>query len=206
MVQVTGGTVIESRVNIKRGVRFGCSTTYREPAWGRDKWRLKRIRALNLPPLSQEMVFWRLSVVPAPLNAYAGSMYWPCEARLASGEWIDRVCLVRARDWLGPWPHEMDGPYLDISDIVEVRESPSRLPAPFIYETQRKALGLGFNGGMVEIVLADGRSVIMGGEFFDFPPYPKDAGPIDVVEVRTPTRDRMAEALFPARPIWCLVD
>lgn len=196
----------ELKADAASGVRFGRPVAYREPGWGRDKWKRKRVRELDLPMLSQELVCQRLAVIPAPLNAHSGSMYWPCEAQVASGEWIDRVCLVRARDWFGPWPHEMDAPYLDVRDIVEVRESPSRLPAPFIYETHWKALGLGFNGGMIELILADGRSLLVGGDFFDFPPYPKDAGPMDVVEVRTPTRDRMAEALFPARPIWCLVD
>ena len=189
------------------GVRFGRARDYREPGWGREAWRRRRLRALDLPSLSPELVRQRLAIVPAPFHACTGAVYWPCEARVASGDWIDRVCLVRASDWFGPMPHEQDDhPYMDIRDIVELRESPSRLPPPFINETHWKALGLGFNGGMIELVFRTGESLLVGGEFFDFPPYPEDAGPADVVEVRTPTRDRMDEARFPARPIWCLVD
>lgn len=195
-----------SETHTAGGVRSGNPSIYREPAWGIDRWRRKRLRELDLPTLSQDLVLQRLAVIPAPLDPHAGSVYWPCEARLASGEWVDRVCLVRARDWSGPWPHETDGPYLDVRDIVEIRESPSRLRPPFIYETHWKALGLGLSGGMIELVLADGRSLFVGGDFFDFPPYPEDEGALDVVEVRTPTRDRMDEVRFPAPPIWCLVD
>lgn len=187
-------------------IRQGVFTPYREPLLNFEGWRRRRIRALNLAPLGQELIRQRREIVPAPLPGYGdGTVYWPCEVRVSEADWIDGVCLVRATDWRGPWPHEGDGPYLEASQLLEVRESPSRLPPPFINKTERKALGLGFAGAMIELVYRDGSSTLIGGEFFEFPPYPHDKGPADVVEVRTPTRDQMPDARFPTPPIWCLV-
>ena len=186
-------------------VRWGKFATYSEPGWGLDQWRRKRLNALKLPRLSYEIERQRREIIPAPWISYQGSFYCPCEVRVSDQDWIDHVCLIRATDWAGPWPHENDGPYLEVSQLLEIRESPSRLPPPFIYQAEGKAQPLGFNGSMIELVYRDGSSTVVGGDFCEFPPYPDDKGPADVVEVRTPARDRMPEALFPARPIWCLV-
>ncbi len=103
--------------------------------------------------------------------------YRPCLVRLADGTALDRVYVVQAephiRLW-GIWPeHDRGKRSLSIDEVVQIGESPSRLPARLVtkmYEAGESGMGY----CRFVLILRDGRRLpyVTGGavDFVDLPP------------------------------------
>jgi hypothetical protein len=146
----------------------------------------------------------------------------PCRVLLKEGRWVDRVYLVDEAAYLRLWkmPPGEDASRrpLPAEEIVDVAESPTRLPARFADRLYRAGeSGAGYT--CFTLVLKGGRRLpYMTGHAVDFPQWPDDVTPDLVREVlphevpaefkkRTPlTHEASAPHLWclyrPPRPRW----
>lgn len=120
---------------------------------------------------------------------------------------MDRVCLAEAGPWFdvwGVWPDEDRGKNnLDISLVVDLWESPTRIPAPLAEKPYRGTDG-GMGGSLFALVFRDGsRLTVRGGDAHDFVDYPAGYGPAGVVDIEC-----WLDRRTPAEPLphfsWCL--
>jgi hypothetical protein len=133
-----------------------------------------------------------------------GILYRPCEVVLADGTVCDRVYIQDAASLIavsGVWPEEN---VIDVVQVREVRESPSRLPASFaskIYGAGESSMG----GTIFELEFGDGiRQVYKSGRLIDFLQYPEGLTSADVVRA-FPHRGREAQTWLTSRDyFWCL--
>lgn len=113
--------------------------------------------------------------------------YRPCRVTLVDGTVRDHVYVQEAESWFSVWgvdPEDDSGKQLvDVSSIVSIEESPSRLPVRFanvLYEAGESAMG----GVFFALTLKDGRTLYCeAGGAVDFVDWPADVQPNDVVEV-----------------------
>ncbi|WP_415013952.1 hypothetical protein [Brevundimonas sp.] len=171
--------------------------------WIRGEIRRHGVMSLPFPEaLRADLV----RIVPAPADYWSGAHYWPCEVQLKSGAWLDRVCIIRGVDTHhgGLLPLET---HILPQDIVALRESPTRLPPPYINRILAgETLSLGMTGAVVEVVFDDGSTLIVGGDAsFEFPAYPQGKAARNVVDVRLPEGEWSERVSFPEAPIWCLI-
>ena len=114
--------------------------------------------------------------------------YFPCRVRLRDGQMIDRVYvqpLEPYRTYWGVLPHDDPGKRaIAIEEIVDLEESPSRLPPGFADELYRAGeSGMGYTVFRVEF--RNGASLaIMAGNAVDFIPYPPGLSPADIIAIR----------------------
>ncbi|MCZ6779612.1 MAG: hypothetical protein O7F16_11700 [Acidobacteria bacterium] len=138
----------------------------------------------------------------------------PCRVLLRDGRWLDRVYLVEEVPYLRQWKiHPKKDPSrrdLPLDSIVDVDDSPTRLPARFATRLYRA--GESWQRFTVfTLVLENGRRLpYLMGHFLDFPQWPDDVTPELVTGVipheapdefrsRTPSPH---QAAAPHR--WCL--
>lgn len=158
----------------------------------------------------------RYAVLPdfirAGLNRIAPSgedklRYYPCRVTLKSGESIDRVYVAPEEPYFYYWGvYPEDDPakrWIRIEDVVEVQDSPTRLPARFANEIYRQGeSGMGYS--IFAVVFSDGnRQACVTGGAVDFIHYPLGKGPSDVVEV-LPHEGRDAQPVKGPEYYWCL--
>jgi len=114
-------------------------------------------------------------------------MYYPCAARLKTGELVECVYLSEAETWFrswGVWPEDDAGKRsIKLLDIESLRESRLRLPATFANQLYAAGeSGMGYTIFTVEF--RDGSSsAYQTGNAVDFIDYPDGKGPTDVVRV-----------------------
>lgn len=113
--------------------------------------------------------------------------YYPCKVVITNGESVDCVYIepedLYIKYW-GVFPENDSGKrYIWISEIAQVEESPSRLPAQFANELYRSGeSGMGYT--IFTVVFADGTRQAYGtGNAVDFILYPSGKGQEDVVKV-----------------------
>lgn len=133
--------------------------------------------------------------------------YYPCRVTLKSGESLDTVYIVSEAPYLYYWgKYPEDDPakrWIRIEDVVEVEDSPTRLPARFANEVYRQGeSGMGYC--IFTVVFGDGsRQACVTGNAVDFIRYPLGKGPSDVVDV-LPHEGRDAQPVKGPGYYWCL--
>ncbi|MEE9229735.1 MAG: hypothetical protein V3U86_03420 [Acidobacteriota bacterium] len=109
----------------------------------------------------------------------------PCRVFLKDGRWLDRVYLVEEEEYLRHWKvppgEDPSRTPLPLSAIVDVDESPTRLPARYADRIYRA--GESWQRYTVfSLVLSDGRRLpYLMGHAVDFPQWPDDVTPDMVV-------------------------
>jgi hypothetical protein len=80
----------------------------------------------------------RLQLMRVEPSRYYRLEYRPCRVKLRDGSALDRVYVVQAApyyDVWGVWPEEDEGKHaLDIRKVVEIEDSPQRMPVKFANE------------------------------------------------------------------------
>lgn len=133
--------------------------------------------------------------------------YFPCQVTLKSGESLDTVYIVSEAPYLYYWgKYPEDDPakeWIRIEDVVEVEDSPTRLPARFANKVYRQGeSGMGYS--IFTVVFVDGsRQACVAGGAIDFISYPFGKGPSDVVDI-LPGEGRDAQPIKGPRYYWCL--
>ncbi|RIK81529.1 MAG: hypothetical protein DCC68_08355 [Planctomycetota bacterium] len=146
----------------------------------------------------------QLGDIEPSISAY-GLRLFPCEAVLDDGSVESRVYVVEARGYLaewGVWPwQDLGKRWIPAERIRSVRSSPLRLAAQFANELNAAGeSGMGYCIFSVE--LRDGRRIFfLMGNAVDFPSWPKDVCPDDVVSVRA--HDRHPDYAPGADYAWC---
>lgn len=110
--------------------------------------------------------------------------YFPCRVVLTNGDVIDTAYIESEQPFLRLWGAHPEKPWsINVEDIAEAADSPSRLPARFATELYRAGeSGMGY--AIFTVVYADGlREAWGGGNTVDFIRYPPGRGPDDVAKV-----------------------
>jgi hypothetical protein len=116
-----------------------------------------------------------------------GFEYRPRQVRLLTGDRVDRVYVCDARMYIprwGIWPWEDRGKsYIPITDITEIRSSPSRIPVRFANKMYRAGeSGMGYC--VFTLVLRDGGLLpYVTGNAVDFPNLPPGVSPSHIVDL-----------------------
>jgi hypothetical protein len=126
---------------------------------------------------------------------------------LKTGEVLDRVLIVPEKEYLYYWgiyPEDDKAKRsIRIEDILQLEESPTRLPARFADEIYRAGES-GMGGTNSIVVFADGtRQAYGAGGVVDFISYPTGKGPADVVGV-LPREGRGDTLIAVPDHYWCL--
>lgn len=156
-------------------------------------------------------LFERLLQVPPSIDEDLA--YRPCLVTLKDGRVLPHVYVQEAlsyhRNW-GNWPWNDPGKdFILIEDVVQIEESPERLPPRFANQLYR-AGETHMGGTTFMAVLKNGKRIIFGlGNAIDFPDLQSEARFEDIVEVIPYSRGRREE--FTGRPwnkghafFWCL--
>lgn len=166
--------------------------------------------ARRLPKIATSLYVRLLGIVPSIDQSWGGIIqYYPCDVVMRDGTKRNRVYLVNARQWLvqwGPLPNEPLGEHvLDVQDVIEVRESISRLLPRFANKLYAAGeTGMGYN--IFTVHFDDGTSTVhSGGNTVDFIQYPPGKSARHVVDVTPFTRDRAFPPDMELRPeyFWC---
>ena len=135
-------------------------------------------------------------------------VYYPCRVVLKSGEAFDTVYIVPEKPYVKYWgvyPENDRGKHwIRMEDVVEVQESPTRLPAKFANEIYRSGeSGMGYT--TFTVVFADGmRQACATGNAVDFIRYPSGNLPKDVVAVISHEGRRDDSSIKSPEWYWCL--
>jgi hypothetical protein len=133
--------------------------------------------------------------------------YYPCRVTLREGSVVDTVYIEPERPYLRTWgvyPEDDRGKrFVSIDDVVNVEDSPLRLPAQFANEIYRNGeSGMGYT--IFTVVFSDGTNQACAtGNAVDFIRYPEGKCPSDVIAVR-PHEGRNAEPVSAPHWYWCL--
>ena len=134
--------------------------------------------------------------------------YYPVKVKLKNGMWRDKIYLVGANEWIvqwGIWPDEDRGKNeVLITDIIQLADSPSRLPAQYATALyQEGESGMGYT--VFTVKFRDGSDMaVVTGNALDFIDYPLGQNPDTVVGVRAHDgRDGRSLSNGPEYA-WCL--
>jgi hypothetical protein len=118
----------------------------------------------------------------------AGQMlYFPCEVRLKDGRLLDTVYVEPDDMYIEYWgiypEDDKHKQSILIDDVIDIRESPMRLPVPFanaIYESGESGMGV----HVFTVLFADGsKQAYRSGSAIDFVTYPNGKTAKDIVGV-----------------------
>jgi hypothetical protein len=171
-----------------------------------QKRRTKYIPGHREYPELNEELSRELSLVPESDDH--GLIYKPCLVTLSDGNIIDHVYIVNANSYIkvwGAWPEDAKGKtWIDIRQVIRIRESPTRLPAQFANQLYRAGESV-MGGCIFTVIFFDGtQQVYCTGNAVDFIPYPDGKTPSDVYSV-IPHQGRDAtKMLFGSDYYWCL--
>lgn len=133
----------------------------------------------NYNPISKELFIKLNTISPTPSN------YYPCKVTLKNGQAIDYVYLVALKTYIKTWgsyPDEKSGKrYISINDVIDIEESPSRLPFPIVNKIYKAGeTGMGYT--IATFIFKDGlKEVLMNAH--DFIDYPVGKNKDDIVNV-----------------------
>lgn len=133
--------------------------------------------------------------------------YFPCCVRTKDGREIDRVYVVGAQSYIAQWgvwpdqdPHKFEVP---LEDVVEIRESPTRLPARLANELYRAGeSGMGYTAFTVTFRDGTDQSYVCGNAI-DFVSVPPGQTSRDIVAV-TPHAGRERAISDHVPYYWCI--
>jgi hypothetical protein len=135
-------------------------------------------------------------------------LYYPCSVRLKNGESLQCVYIIPEIPYIRQWgiyPEDDRGKsWIRVEDVVQVKESRSRLPTRFANELYRHGeSGMGYT--IFTIVFSDGsRHACVTGNAVDFIRYPPDLGPEDVIAVLPHEGSRDDSLIRSPEWYWCL--
>jgi hypothetical protein len=181
----------------KKGVSWDGDFTY-------EDWVRLQIASRPYPELTPALRTALRQIEPVKSEAVT---YWPCRALRISEDWQDCVYLTCAADWFpswGIWPSEDPGKgELNLADVKDIQESPSRLPARFAKELYKSGeSGMGYT--LFEVEFADGSSAAYtNGNAIDFLTYPPEKSARDVVAVRAHAGRNSPHPFPPPKYSWC---
>jgi hypothetical protein len=143
-------------------------------------------------------------IVPSGDNEF---WYFPCSVTLSDRRIFDTVYIEPEMPYLRSWgvyPEDDRGKrFIKIEDVVNVKDSPTRLPARFanqIYDHGES--GMGYT--IFTVVFSDGQRQAYGtGNAVDFIRYPDGKGPSNVSSV-LPHEGRNAQPVGAPDWYWCL--
>jgi hypothetical protein len=133
--------------------------------------------------------------------------YYPCAVRLTNGETLACVYVVHDEPYLRMWgvypENDRGKSWVCVQDVLEIVDSPYRLPARFATELYRHGeSGMGYT--IFTVVFSDGSRQAYGtGNAVDFVRYPEGKKAKDVVVV-LPHEGRNAESARGPGYYWCL--
>jgi hypothetical protein len=135
-------------------------------------------------------------------------VYRPCCVELEGGDLVDRVYFAEAFTWhkhWGIWPEDDPGKIaFSIDSVKRIFSSPSRLPvllANTLYRGGETSMG----GISFALVLRDGRRIpVLTGNAVDFPQYPPEVEPSDIVDVIHGYNEISVSRISSAEYSWCL--
>jgi hypothetical protein len=135
-------------------------------------------------------------------------VYRPCCVEVESGQLIDRVYFAEAFSWhkhWGVWPLDDPGKSsFSIARVKRIFSSPSRFPALLankLYRGGETSMG----GTSFALILRDGRRIpVLTGNAVDFPEYPPEVKPSDIVDVIHGYNEISASRIGTANYYWCL--
>jgi len=143
----------------------------------------------------------------APSENY-GLKYYPCRVMLKDGGHVDRVYVVEQQQYIRVWGvyPEGDGGKSSvlIEDVVDIEESPSRLPAQLankLYEAGESGMG----GTVFTVVFRHGgRQAFAAGNAVDFISFPEGKTTADIRDV-LPHKGRESRDIKKAPAYyWCI--
>ena len=137
-----------------------------------------------------------------------GLKYYPCQVALKDGGHVDRVYVVEQESYIKVWGvyPEDDGGKSEvlIEDVVDIEESPSRLPAKFankLYEAGESGMGV----TIFTVVFRHGvRQVFAAGNAVDFISYPEGKSSADIRDVLPHKGRESAEITRAPEYYWCI--
>ena len=133
-----------------------------------------------------------------------GIAYYPCRAQLHDGTHVDRVSVVDQAQFERLWGVGPERPTLAPSKLVSLQEAPMRLPKRFADQLYRAGeSGMGYC--IFTVRFQNGVSQAYStGNVVDFPDFPPDLYPHDVIEV-LPHQGRGEATRGAAAHVWCPV-
>lgn len=134
----------------------------------------------------------------------------PCRVVLEGGEVVNNVCIAEAETYIklwGVWPEDDPGKKaVDISKVVDIKESPNRLPAYLsnkLYSAGETAMG----GIIFTVLFADeSEQVYEYGNALDFIDLPEGKTVSDIIDVIPHKGRESANKLLGPEFYWCLYD
>lgn len=137
-----------------------------------------------------------------------GMLYFPCKVWLREGGTLDTVYVEPDEMYIDCWsiyPEDDKHKWsILIDDVVDVQESPMRLPVRFanqVYDGGESGMGV----HVFTVLFADGsKQAYRSGGAIDFIPYPAGKGPQDIVGVMPHEGRDDSTARDCLRWYWCL--
>ncbi len=156
------------------------------------------------PPLSKELKEKLLSIEPSKGH---GLLYYPCEVMLKDSMKYENVLFTDSHSFgkvWKIWPSiNVEGKEINVSDIVDLKESKSRLPAVFAHKLyQAGETRMGFIDFTVEFKDGTNQAYCSPG-IIDFINYPSGKSNNDIMRVlphKGIRKNQMDEPEF----FWCL--
>lgn len=136
-----------------------------------------------------------------------GIRYFPCMITLKNGQQRDYVYIVEQQSYINNWgvyPENDSGKSsILIDDIIDLKESPSRLPPIFANEIYEGGeTGMGYT--IFTVVFNDGsRKSFLAGNAIDFITYPEGKSQADIKEICSGGRDTPNLIYIPDY-YWCI--
>ena len=133
-------------------------------------------------------------------------VYAPCQVRLLSGEVLPRVYVLEQSAFLRHWGDDPARPFLDVSEVLTIEDSPLRLPAPLadaVYAAGESGMGY----FIFTVEFGDGSShAFLTGDAVDFPDWPVGIDPRNAIAVGPHVGRGGVHEPSPERaaPLWCL--
>jgi hypothetical protein len=159
---------------------------------------------MSAPLLPLELVE---QLARVPVSRDRNLEYSPCRVRLRSGEVLPCVYVVEESAFLAVWGDDPSRPFLDISQVASIEDSPARLPADLaniLYMAGESGMGY----FIFTVHLQDGRTVaFLTGGAVDFPDWPPGIDPAEAISVEPHVgRDQFqrSQSRNPPHYVWCL--
>jgi hypothetical protein len=133
--------------------------------------------------------------------------YYPCAAKLVSGEVLPCVYLVCGERYINSWgvypENDRAKNWIRVQDVAEVVDSPCRLPAKFATKLYKHGeSGMGYT--IFTVLFSDlSRQAYGTGNAVDFIQYPEGKGPKNILWVFAHS-GRKANPLPCPTYYWCL--
>jgi hypothetical protein len=159
---------------------------------------------MTITKITDELKEQLLQVTPSKDTSME---YRACQVTLSNGDTLNNVYVQEEQSYLATWgvmPDKDRGKrYLLIEDIVEIKESPNRLPPDLANKIYRAGeSGMGYC--LYKLVLDNGETIdVCTGNAVDFVPLPKGLTTKNIKDV-LPHRASRKDFVSAPEYYWCL--